>query len=135
MGPTQVGAIETTRNLEFKTSFLFDFIRRSPPIQPGIGRAGVFNCTMSFFQPTFTNMLFVSLAISQYIHYISGIARGTVASSNRRNGPSQNLSAVKAQIKICPTIVCFQNSQNMKQKTITALLLSQLGQLCSFMFW
>merc|ERR550537_1204499 len=43
---------------------LVDFFKRLSPIQPEIGMTGVFFSTKSFFQPTLTNMLFISLAIS-----------------------------------------------------------------------
>jgi len=43
---------------------LSDFFRRLSPIQPEMGNTGVFFSMKSFFQPTFTSMLFISLAIS-----------------------------------------------------------------------
>ena len=43
-----------------------DFFSRLSPIQPEIGSTGVFFSTKSFFQPTFTSMLFISFAISSY---------------------------------------------------------------------
>merc|ERR1719378_448854 len=46
---------------------LSDFFKRLSPIQPEIGMTGVFFSTKSFFQPTLTNMLFISLAISSYL--------------------------------------------------------------------
>merc|ERR1719504_630830 len=40
-----------------------DFFKRLSPIQPEIGSIGVFFSMKSFFQPTFTNMLFISAEI------------------------------------------------------------------------
>merc|ERR1712186_281190 len=51
----------------FHQPILSDFLRRLSPIHPEIGSTGVFFSTKSFFQPTFTSMLFISLAISSYL--------------------------------------------------------------------
>jgi len=52
--------------MPFHQSMLVDFFRRLSPIQPEMGSTGVFLSMKSFFQPTFTSMLFISLAISSY---------------------------------------------------------------------
>ena len=41
-----------------------DYFNKLSPIQPENGRTGVLFSMKSFFQPTFTNMLYITLEIS-----------------------------------------------------------------------
>jgi len=57
-------SLPTATSVPFHQVMLSDFFKRLSPIQPEIGITGVFFSMKSFFQPTFTNMLFISLPIS-----------------------------------------------------------------------
>jgi len=57
-------SLPTSTSIPFHQPMFSDFFSKLSPIQPEIGKTGVFFSMNSFFHPTFTSMDFISLALS-----------------------------------------------------------------------
>merc|ERR1719219_1655817 len=77
--------------IPFHHAMFSDFLSKLSPIHPEIGNTGVFFSTTSFFHPTLTNMLFISLAISSYLACL--------------------YAAVSQSILLMPMVICLTPSK------------------------